>query len=329
MATDGPKNDSFKVEDMDQLCVLGSGSFGRVILVKHKATGDYLALKMITKRHVVQKDMIKYVNQEKDLMEMCAGSKKHPFIVQLHGACMDDTYLYLCLEALLGGEMYHLIERECPMKADIARNYFIMVASAVEFLHSKQIIYRDLKPENMMLGADGYIRLIDFGLSKYCTSKTFTICGTTEYMAPEIVLGTGHGRAVDIWGLGIFLYELLVGYTPFNPRNELDQLEVCKNIVEGKISFKCGVTLMRDPTDLITRLLQRDQKKRLGMSGDGFYEIREHPWFDRCPWKGIEEKKVQLHYVPRAPDIRRVKIPPDREGRFDGDDSLFEEWAAK
>lgn len=200
-----------KLTDLEVISTLGIGGFGRVELVKayHQGREDTFALKCLKKRHIVDTKQEDHIYSERTIML----SSKSPFICRLYRTFRDEKYVYMLLEACMGGEIWTMLRDRGSFEDNAAQFIIGCVLQAFEYLHARGIIYRDLKPENLMLDERGYVKLVDFGFAKYIgnSSKTWTFCGTPEYVAPEIILNKGHDRAVDYWALGILIHELLNG----------------------------------------------------------------------------------------------------------------------
>ena len=182
---------------------LGTGSFGRVRFVTYKANGRFYALKTLKKQAVIKLKQVDHILSEKAILEKIS----HPFIVNLFGCFHDSRYLYLLLEYVVGGEFFTHLRKMGRLENDTARFYAGCVVSIFEYIHGLFIIYRDLKPENILIALDGYLKLTDFGFAKVVQTRTYTLCGTPEYIAPEVLLNKGHGKAVDWWTLGRFSSE--------------------------------------------------------------------------------------------------------------------------
>ncbi|KAL6065416.1 cytochrome c oxidase subunit 1 [Balamuthia mandrillaris] len=201
-------SENMSLEDFEKVRTLGTGTFGRVWLVKHKATGKFFALKVLKKVEVVRLKQVDHIKNEKKVLSQV----NCPFIVNLYGTFQDDTNLYLLMEYVIGGEMFCHLRRAGRFPNDTARFFAAQVVLALEHLHSKDILYRDLKPENLLLDKNGNIKIVDFGFAKHVEDRTWTLCGTPEYLAPEIIQSKGHGKAVDWWALGVLIFEMLAGY---------------------------------------------------------------------------------------------------------------------
>jgi serine/threonine protein kinase len=229
-------------------------------------------------------------------------SLTHPFIVSLKYAFQTDVKLYLVLEFLAGGELFYHLKEETKFTPERAKFYIASITLAIEHLHAHNIVYRDLKPENIVLDNEGYAVLTDFGLAKTSVSNntpTFTFCGTPEYLAPEILKGTGHGKSVDWWSLGILLYEMIVGLPPFYSENIKEMYEL---ILAAPLNFPASVPM--DAQNLLRGLLERDERKRLGSSVADGAEIRSHPFFKDIDWEKMMRKEMTPPFVPNVSNIR-------------------------
>jgi CRP-like cAMP-binding protein len=289
-----------KLEELDVLRTLGSGTFGRVKLVKHKPTGTAYALKVLNKASVVAYKQQRNVVNEKCVMAQCS----HPFLLKLFTTYKDQARLYLLIEFVQGGELFTYLHStpSSPgrLPNDHARFYASHVLMALEYLHERCIVYRDLKPENLLIDPQGYLKVVDFGFAKVVDDRTYTLCGTTEYLAPELVLGKGHNRGVDYWALGILIYEMVVGHSPFAGSSQVDQMQICRNIVKEKVEFPGWVS--SSCRDFILKLLERDLTKRLGLTHGGARAIRSHAWFAKLDWDAMLQKKVTAPYRPKLAD---------------------------
>jgi len=201
---------------------LGMGRFGRVRLVQHKITGTTYALKMMGRRLVVEAGQESHVRNEVTVMKRIS----HPFCTSLFATFVDSRYFYMLLEVTSGGELFRVLEQAPEGRLSNAASCFYAanVVCAFEYLHKQKIIYRDLKPENLMVDAHGFLKIVDFGFAKRVFGRTYTLCGTVDYLAPETVSQQGHGFEVDLWALGVLAYEMLVGCPPFEGENKVGTL---------------------------------------------------------------------------------------------------------
>jgi CRP-like cAMP-binding protein len=286
---------SIKFEDLRILRTLGTGTFGRVKLVQHKKTMKTYALKCLQKAVVVHFKQEGNVMNEKNLLLLAT----HPFILQLVATYKDRNCLYMLLELVQGGELFSLLHNQndgvLPVKS--AQFYSGCVVSALTFLHSKLIVYRDLKPENLLIDKEGYCKVVDFGFAKVIKDRSFTLCGTPEYLAPEIVLGSGYGRGVDYWAVGILIFEMLCGYTPFHDEDN-DSLKICNNIVSITRLDWASHVHDANAKDIVTQLLVKKQSKRLGVQ-TGSDAIKAHPFFRSLSWDKLETKSLKAPWIPK------------------------------
>jgi len=281
-----------------EVAFLGTGTFGRVSLVQDKKNKAVYALKAMSKAQVVAHSQQVNVLSEKNTMVQCNS----PFILKLFNTYKDSKKLYFLLEYCQGGELFTVLHTSTRdgVPEPQAKFYAVCVLLGLVHMASKDIAYRDLKPENAMVGADGYVKIIDFGFAKIVTNKTYTLCGTPEYLAPEIVLGRGHNKGVDHWALGILCYEMLAGYSPFADLQGMDQVVICKNIVSGKLVFPKGFNA--DCKELVKKLLVRDPGHRLGMTKGGAQAMCDQAWFDDVDWDGFMNKTIEAPWKPDCSD---------------------------
>lgn len=218
----------------------------------------------------------------------------HPFLIELKQCFQTHTKLYFVLEYCPGGELFNLLKKKKRFTEDQTRFYVCQIVLALEHLHKHEIIYRDLKPENILIGSDGYIKITDFGLSKISESlkEAKTICGTAEYLAPEILFKLGYGKEIDWWTLGCLTFELIVGLPPFQAHS--------KEELDHKIKFstpKFPNYLSSSCLDLILQLLKKDPVKRLGTKS--VEDIKKHIWFENVNWEVLLQKKYEPFFLPK------------------------------
>jgi hypothetical protein len=290
------KRSLISVGHFDLSTTLGTGSFGRVRLSKYKKTGDWFALKMLRKTKVVEMKQENHIKWEKRIL----SSIRHPFIVNMEAYFQDKFFLYLVLELVPGGEFFSLLRRIRTLRMPHAVFYSAQIVLVFQYLHKNKIIYRDLKPENLLIASDGYLRLTDFGFAKRLEPpyKTWTLCGTPEYIAPEILLNRGHSFSVDWWALGILLFEMFTGNPPFVDENPM---RIYQKILDGRITYPARMN--PNAKDFIGRLLAKNLSTRLGHTASGAMDVMEHPFFDVVDWKRILDKRVKSPYKPELKDI--------------------------
>ncbi|KAH3891888.1 hypothetical protein DPMN_015998 [Dreissena polymorpha] len=282
--------------DFELLKVLGKGGYGKVFQVRKVSgqdKGNIFAMKVLKKATIARnaKDTA-HTKAERNILE-CV---KHPFIVDLIYAFQTGGKLYLILEYLPGGELFMQLEREGIFMEDTACFYLSEITLAIEHLHSHGIVYRDLKPENILLDLQGHVKLTDFGLCKESVlegSVTHTFCGTIEYMAPEILMRTGHGKAVDWWSLGALMYDMLTGAPPFTGENRKKTID---KVLKAKLSLPPYLT--NDARGLIKKLLRKQPHERLGGGKDDATSIKAHSFFRHIDWNDLINRKVEPPFKP-------------------------------
>lgn len=287
-------------EDFEPLRCLGKGTYGTVLLVKQRATGRLYAQKQFKKASlVVHKKLIEQTRTERQILE---SVNRHPFVVKLFYAFQDHEQLYLILEYGQGGELFTHLNTEKMFSEDVAAFYLAEMLLAISHLHNDLgVVYRDLKPENCLLDADGHLLLTDFGLSKVAVEQSDScnsMLGTVEYMAPEVVLGKKYGKAVDWWSFGALGYDLMTGNPPFRGQNHA---KIQDNIVKQKLVLP--YFLSPDAKDLLTRLLRKDPKKRLGANmPKDLQTIKSHRFFRKINWKQLAAREMEPPIQPMITD---------------------------
>nr|XP_014086564.1 cGMP-dependent protein kinase 1 isoform X1 [Bactrocera oleae]XP_036215792.1 cGMP-dependent protein kinase 1 isoform X1 [Bactrocera oleae]XP_036215793.1 cGMP-dependent protein kinase 1 isoform X1 [Bactrocera oleae] len=275
-----------QLTDLKKVATLGAGAFGCVDLVSYN--DKTFALKIIKKIDVIKQDQVEHVYSEKHVMMKCRSS---PFIIELYKTFRNEKFVYFLMEACMGGDVWTVMSQRRFFDERTAKFLAGCVVEAFDFLHSHNIIYRDLKPENLMLTTDGYCKLVDFGFAKHIppNQKTNTFAGTPEYVAPEIILDRGHDRAVDYWALGILIFELLVGKTPFRGQN---QIKIYQQILGGIDVIQMPSKIPRSAQGLIKHLCKQLPAERLGYQRRGILDIKRHSWFDNLDWNKLKYKQL-------------------------------------
>jgi len=299
---------SYKLGELKNLNVLGQGAFGKVTLVEAKDTKNLYALKAQGKHFIVKNKQEKHVLNEYLIMK----DLDHPNILGVHCAMQDKKYIYFLLDLLPGGELMDYLGERGKFTEEVTRFYAASVLVAFSHIHDYSIAYRDLKPENLVLDKKGYCIIVDFGLAKSCEEgQTWTFCGTPDYLAPEVIRGTGHDWGVDYWGMGILLFELTNGTPPFYAN---DPSRTTKKILRGYSFVKKPSHFNDSLQDLLTRLLTTDQSKRLGRTQGGTAAVMNHRWFAGFDWEGLLQKKIPVPITPSIPKDMKSLGKPDRGG---------------
>ena len=292
-------NKTIRFKDLEKFRILGVGTFGKVWLVCHKRTNVPYALKQLSKREIIGHHQVEGVIREKNIM----ASLEHPFVVNLVATFQDDRNLYMLIELVQGGELFSVIHTETRdgIPNGNSRFYAACILESLSHLHHRGICYRDLKPENILIDQKGYCVLVDLGFAKIVVDKTYTLCGTPEYLAPEIILSKGHDKGVDYWAFGVLIYEMLVGRSPFYSYGT-DQVSLFKRIVQVKYTFPHGGMVHDLAQDLIQRLIVRRQANRLGCLSRGDMDVRDHMWFSIIDVDKLLKKEIPPPWIPKIKD---------------------------
>jgi len=289
---------NLKLSDLRIIATLGVGGFGRVELVMIAADNKErsFALKQMKKSQIVETRQQQHIMSEKEIME---ESDSH-FIVKLFKTFKDRKYLYMLMESCLGGELWTILRDRGNFDDPTTRFYTSCVVEAFDYLHSRGIIYRDLKPENLLLDATGYVKLVDFGFAKKLQvgRKTWTFCGTPEYVAPEVILNKGHDISADYWSLGVLMFELLTGTPPFTGT---DPMKTYNIILKGIDAIEFPRNITARAKELIKKLCRDNSAERLGYQKGGIRDIQKHKWFDGFNWEGLRQRTLT---PPILPSIR-------------------------
>lgn len=343
------------INDFELLKLLGRGSFGRVLMVRLVWTGRVYAMKVLRKADVIKRKQVAHTMAERRIL----GGVEHPFVVSLRFAFQTESKLFLVCDYCGGGELFYHLKKRKVLKEPEVKFYVAQLVCALQHLHSRDVVYRDLKPENVLLTNEGNVAVTDFGLSRDEVNDprgATTFCGTPEYLAPEMLLNRrsrqGYGKAVDWWSLGTLAYEMLTGWPPFYDRN---LRTMCEKILRGKLYFPGdtgvppaamikprdpSVVVSEDAKSLIRGLLERNPDRRLGSKGAP--SLREHPFFRGIDWDALEACKIEPPIRPRVASETDVSnfddtftsepaalTPPDPSELQKGDASEAENGAAR
>ncbi|KAL6909483.1 hypothetical protein ACP4OV_001764 [Aristida adscensionis] len=345
-----PVKDRTSIDDFEIIKPISRGAFGRVFLAKKRTTGDLFAIKVLRKADMIRKNAVESILAERDILI----TVRNPFVVRFFYSFTSRENLYLVMEYLNGGDLYSLLRNLGCLDEDVARVYLAEVVLALEYLHSNQIVHRDLKPDNLLIAHDGHIKLTDFGLSKvglinstddlsgpavsgtslYGDDETHmneneqmdprarrqnrSAVGTPDYLAPEILLGTGHGASADWWSVGVILFELIVGIPPFNAEHPQT---IFDNILNRKIPWpRVPEEMSFEAHDLIDKLLTEDPHQRLGANGAS--EVKQHPFFKDISWDTLARQKAA--FVPSSDSAFDTSYFTSRYSWNTSDENLYE-----
>ncbi|KHN80821.1 cGMP-dependent protein kinase egl-4, partial [Toxocara canis] len=316
-----------QLKQLKRLATLGVGGFGRVEMVC--INGDKsrtFALKALKKKHIVDTRQQEHIFAERNIMM----ETRSDWIVKLYTTFRDAKYVYMLLEVCLGGELWTTLRDRGHFDDYTARFYVACVLEGLEYLHRKNIVYRDLKPENCLLTNTGYLKLVDFGFAKKLASgrKTWTFCGTPEYVSPEIILNKGHDQAADYWALGIYICELMLGRPPFQAA---DPMKTYTLILKGVDALEIpNRRIGKTATALVKKLCKDNPGERLGSGSGGVGDIRKHRWFMGFDWEGLRSRTLKAPIIPKVSNPADVSnfdnYPPDQDippDEFSGWDEGF------
>ncbi|XP_015340550.1 microtubule-associated serine/threonine-protein kinase 2 isoform X13 [Marmota marmota marmota] len=320
-------------EDFETIKLISNGAYGAVFLVRHKSTRQRFAMKKINKQNLILRNQIQQAFVERDILTFA----ENPFVVSMF--CSFETKRHLCMvmEYVEGGDCATLLKNIGALPVDMVRLYFAETVLALEYLHNYGIVHRDLKPDNLLITSMGHIKLTDFGLSKIGLMSLTTnlyeghiekdarefldkqVCGTPEYIAPEVILRQGYGKPVDWWAMGIILYEFLVGCVPFfgdTPE------ELFGQVISDEIVWPEGEdALPPDAQDLTSKLLHQNPLERLGTGST--YEVKQHPFFTGLDWTGLLRQKAE--FIPQLESEDDTSYFDTRSERYHHVDSEDEE----
>lgn len=327
--------------------VIGIGSFGQISLVENPHTNETYSLKKIRKNRVVSMNQQIHVCNERAILNSLDSS----FCIRFYGTYQDKLHVYFLMEAILGGELFYLLKFNQYFPEKTARFYAACVVLAFEHIHKKNVIFRDLKPENLLITHNGYVKLVDYGFAKkrdelcselfletcfliflfliflFFVFSACTLCGTPEYLAPEVIQCLNQSFTTDWWCLGIFIYEMIIGRPPFQDEPRIKMYE---KIITGAVKFPEKPRISRTGKELIICLLRKHAYKRLGHGLNGTYDVKHHHWFSNFNWETMKKQDIEPPYVPKIrnnTDVSNFEYFPvediDEELLDDGDGIIF------
>ena len=304
---------SIKLQDYEIGDIIKIMPLGKIKIAKSKRTSEYIVIKMLIKSEIVKNKQEQHILNELDILETIS----HPSIISCTGFTQDEKYLYLAFEFIQGGDLFNLLKVENCFSIDKAQFYAGQIVFVFEYLHSKNIVYRNLKPENILINKNGYIKIADFQFAKVVTDRTYTMCGTPGYLAPEIILNKGHGLSVDWWTLGVLLYEMICGVDPFA---DDDPIKIYENILEGNIQFSSHFD--DKSKSLIKHLLEPDLSRRYGNLKNGVNDIKNHLFFKSLIWDKLLRQEIEAPFIPKLKgdnELKYYNVYPEYD---DGAESL-------
>uniref|UniRef100_A0A8C2XQI1 Protein kinase cAMP-dependent X-linked catalytic subunit n=1 Tax=Cyclopterus lumpus TaxID=8103 RepID=A0A8C2XQI1_CYCLU len=295
-------NRIYCLDDLETMATVGTGTFGRVFLVKDKKSRAFYALKQMKIPDVIRLKQEQHVHNEKEVL----SEVNHPFLIRLFWTHHDERFLYMLMDYVPGGELFSYLRSRGRFSNATGLFYTSEIVCAIEYLHSREVVYRDLKPENILLDSEGHIRLTDFGFAKKLSDRTWTLCGTPEYLAPEVIQSKGHGRAVDWWALGILIFEMLAGYPPFFDDNPFG---IYQKILAGKLEF---------PRKSVTNV--SFVYYHCFVFQNGADDVKKHRWFKAIDWEAVPLRKLKPPIVPKVShegDTSNFDVYPEDDWKKD------------
>jgi len=327
----GKNEQKTPADNFEILAVVGKGNFSRVFQGRQKNTGNIYAIKVLRKHSLIERKQVQHIRESLKIISQI----RHPFIMKIKSAFQTSDKLYMILDFINGGELFYHLKKEGRFSESRVRLYVAELVLALEYLHKRNIVVRDLKPEDMLLDAEGHVILVDFSLAKDLLNhegRTSTFCGTPEYLAPELLKGEPYGKDVDWWALGTIMYEFLTGLPPFYSKNVNAMYQ---KILNGYLRFHSYMS--PEVVSLLEGLLTRDPLQRLGCGQAGIEAIKSHPFFASINWKECEERKYKPEFVPKLSGLLDVSlfdpqftsqkpIDPPGESVAEGEDKQFADF---
>ena len=314
---------SLKLTDYDIGDTIKLIPLGKVKTARNKRTNELIILKILIKSQIMLANQKPHITNEFNILQ----ELEHPSIISFLCYTIDEKYIYLAFEFIPGGDLFTLLKAENTFSLERTQFYAGQIIFAIEYLHSKNIIYRNIKPENILIDKNGYIKISDFELAKKIEDRTYTICGTPGYLAPEIILNKGYGLSIDWWAFGILIYEMICGVDPFADE---DPMKIYENILDGKIKFSSDFD--EKSKSLIKHLLQPDLSKRYGNLKNGVEDIKNHSFFKSMNWDKLLKQEIPSPFVPKIKgdnELKYFNVYPDSDDNakpYNKDNDPFKDW---
>ena len=321
---------AIKLQDYEIGDTIKEMPLGKVKIAKNKRSNEHIVIKIYKKSQIIKNELTQHIINEVTLFRKIS----HPWIISCLGTTHDEKYLYFAFEFIPGGDLFNLLKLENNFSIDKAQFYAAQIVFIFEYLHSNNIVYRNLKPENILLNKNGYIKISDFQIAKEVEDRTYTMCGTPGYLAPEIILNKGYGLSVDWWALGVLLYEMICGIDPFSDDTPMGTYN---NILQGNVQFSSHFD--DKSKSLIRHLLEPDLSKRYGNLKNGVNDIKNHIFFKSMNWDKLLNEEIEAPFIPKLKGDNELKYfnvyPDSDDGNLDsennnaevlGKDDPFVEW---
>ena len=310
-------DETVSLEDLLFIKEIGKGNYGSVSLVMNKKTKFPYAIKAICKKLIFQEDLAENITLEKNIVLKI----DHPFIVKLVKTLKDENNIYFLLEYVKGKELFEVMRDIGYLNKEQTNFYIASLMTAINYLHERKIIYRDIKPENIMVLKNGYLKLIDFGTAKEIEDRTKTIIGTPHYMAPEVILGKEYSFPVDFWSISICMYEFICGEVPFGEREE-DPMEIYFAIINNELEFnEKYIKIDKEFKHIMKKMLDKNPSYRLC----NFYSIKNQAWFKDFNWDELSNLNLKAPYIPVIPELE-FDFDEQCKPKFDVDKNKFREY---
>lgn len=312
-----PAKTNLTSADFDFIKILGNGTFGVVLMAMKSDNEHFYAIKVINKRLLIEKKYLPHVKSERFVLQ----ALNFPFLINLEYFYQTVNNLFYVMPLVLGNNLHEMLKIEFKFRESVARFYLAQIVLALEFLQFIGVIHRDIKPENIVLDSNGYVKLVDFGLCKLLNGRTFTLCGSPEYMAPEILKNQGYDAAIDWWAFGILAYELCSGTSPFKAHSVK---KIFTKILKGAYHFPSYFSI--ELKDFISRFLITDKTKRINFVHEGITFIKSHLWFYGINWNGIINRTLPPPIIPNLTKFGKLIKLEIVEANEGDDPKKYERW---